>query len=150
MNEFEDLIQSNVFQFVLDKKTTKALFGRNISVTYKDMTVKHRVNEKKENIDLSWIWEVCWMRNRVKKFKISVPSIIKTAMVFPMICGVFFCVPAYALDSDLSYNYKTENQEEFVIVGNPISIFRERYQIISGTYTMYRRRQFMIQSMVPM
>ena len=32
---------------VLDKKTTKALFGRNISVTYKDMTVKHRVNEKK-------------------------------------------------------------------------------------------------------
>ena len=57
------------------------------------------------------------MRNRVKKFKISVPSIIKTAMVFPMICGVFFCVPAYALDSDLSYNYKTENQEEFVIVG---------------------------------
>ena len=28
------------------------------------------------------------MRNRVKKFKISVPSIIKTAMVFPMICGV--------------------------------------------------------------
>lgn len=47
LNEFEDLIQSNVFQFVLDKKTTKALFGRNISVTYKDMTVKHRVNEKK-------------------------------------------------------------------------------------------------------
>ncbi len=66
---------------------------------------------------MNWIWEVCWMRNRVKKFKISVPSIIKTAMVFPMICGVFFCVPAYALDSDLSYNYKTENQEEFVIVG---------------------------------
>ena len=47
LNEFEDLIQSNVFQFVLDKKITKALFGRNISVTYKDMTVKHRVNEKK-------------------------------------------------------------------------------------------------------
>ena len=47
LNEFEDLIQSNIFQFVLDKKTTKALFGRNISVTYKDMTVKHRVNEKK-------------------------------------------------------------------------------------------------------
>ena len=84
------------------------------------------------------------MRNRVKKFKISVPSIIKTAMVFPMICGVFFCVPAYALDSDLSYNYKTENQEEFVIVG------KSNINIISGTYTMYRRRQFMIQSMVPM
>ena len=47
LNEFEDLIQSNVFQFVLDKKITKALFGWNISVTYKDMTVKHRVNEKK-------------------------------------------------------------------------------------------------------
>lgn len=72
---------------------------------------------KKENIDSNWIWEVCWMRNRVKKFKISVPSIIKTVMVFPMICGALFCVPAYALDSDLSYNYKTENQEEFVIVG---------------------------------
>lgn len=46
LNEFDDLIQSNVFRFILDKKTTKVLFGRNISVTYKDMTVKHRVNEK--------------------------------------------------------------------------------------------------------
>ena len=57
------------------------------------------------------------MRKRVEKFKISDPSMIKTVMVFPMICGALFCVPAYALDSDLSYNYKTENQEEFVIVG---------------------------------
>src|SRR5699024_3216160 len=46
LNEFDDLIQSNVFRFILDKKTTKVLFGRNISVTYKDMTVKHRVYEK--------------------------------------------------------------------------------------------------------
>ncbi len=46
LNEFEDLIQSNVFQFVLDKKTTAALFGRNLNITYQDVTVKHRVNEK--------------------------------------------------------------------------------------------------------
>ena len=57
------------------------------------------------------------MRNRVKKFKISVPSIIKNSNGFPYDLRSFFCVPAYALDSDLSYNYKTENQEEFVIVG---------------------------------
>lgn len=44
LNEFEDMIQSNVFQFILDKKTATALFGRNISVTLKDVTVKHRVN----------------------------------------------------------------------------------------------------------
>lgn len=46
LNEFEELIQSNVFQFVLDKKTTAALFGRNLNITYQDVTVKHRVNEK--------------------------------------------------------------------------------------------------------
>ena len=43
LNAFADMIQSNVFQFILDKKTTRALFGRNISVTLKDVTVKHRV-----------------------------------------------------------------------------------------------------------
>ena len=47
LNDFEDMIQSNVFQFILDKKTTSALFGRNINVTYKDVTIKHLVNEKK-------------------------------------------------------------------------------------------------------
>ena len=46
LNEFEELIQSNVFQFVLDRKTTAALFGRNLNITYQDVTVKHRVNEK--------------------------------------------------------------------------------------------------------
>ncbi len=46
LNEFEELIQSNVFQFVLDRKTTAALFGRNLNSTYQDVTVKHRVNEK--------------------------------------------------------------------------------------------------------
>ena len=44
LNEFEDMIQSNSFAFVLDKKTTKELFGKNVSVTLKDITVKHRVN----------------------------------------------------------------------------------------------------------
>ena len=47
LNDFEDMIQSNVFQFILDKKTTSALFGRNINVTYKDVIIKHLVNEKK-------------------------------------------------------------------------------------------------------
>lgn len=47
LNDFEDMIQSNVFQFILDKKTTSELFGRNINVTYKDVTIKHLVNEKK-------------------------------------------------------------------------------------------------------
>ncbi len=46
LNEFDELIQSNVFQFVLDRKTTAALFGRNLNITYQDVTVKHRVNEK--------------------------------------------------------------------------------------------------------
>ncbi len=46
LNEFEELIQSNVFQFVLDRKTTATLFGRNLNITYQDVTVKHRVNEK--------------------------------------------------------------------------------------------------------
>ena len=46
LNEFEDMIQSNVFRFVIDKKTAAALFGRNISVTFKDVTVKHRIEEK--------------------------------------------------------------------------------------------------------
>lgn len=46
LNEFEDMIQSNAFRFILDKKTSKAMFGRNISVTLKDVTVKHRVNER--------------------------------------------------------------------------------------------------------
>ncbi len=32
-------------------------------------------------------------------------------------CSVFCCVPAYALDMDLSYSYKTESKDEFVIVG---------------------------------
>ena len=46
LNEFDDLIQSNGFRFILDKQTTKALFGRNIAVTFKDVTIKHRVNER--------------------------------------------------------------------------------------------------------
>ena len=41
----------------------------------------------------------------------------KTMLLLFFFSTVGFCVPAYALDSDLSYNYKTENQEEFVIVG---------------------------------
>lgn len=46
LNAFEDMVQSNVFRFILDKKTSKAMFGRNISVTLRDVTVKHRVNER--------------------------------------------------------------------------------------------------------
>lgn len=42
---------------------------------------------------------------------------MRTMLLLFLFSTVGFCVPAYALDSDLSYNYKTENQEEFVIVG---------------------------------
>ena len=46
LNEFEDMMQGCEFRLILDRKTAKALFGRNISVTCKDVTVKHRVNER--------------------------------------------------------------------------------------------------------
>ena len=36
------------------------------------------------------------------------------AALFSMLTS---CVPAYALDMDLSYEYKTESKDEFVIVG---------------------------------
>lgn len=59
LNEFDDMIQSNAFQFVLDKRTAKAIFGRNIAVTLKDVTVKHRVNgrngEYKFELDLGGV-----------------------------------------------------------------------------------------------
>ena len=42
---------------------------------------------------------------------------MRTMLLLFLFSTIGFCVPAYALDSDLSYNYKTENQEEFVIVG---------------------------------
>lgn len=38
-------------------------------------------------------------------------------LTFPLLCSMMFCTPAYALDSDLSYDFITENEEEFVIVG---------------------------------
>lgn len=75
---------------------------------------------------------------------------MRTMLLLFLFSTIGFCVPAYALDSDLSYNYKTENQEEFVIVGNPISTSKGRYRIISGIFMMYHRRQSMIQRMVPM
>ena len=46
LNEFEDMAQGEAFRLILDKKTAKALFGRNISVTCRDVTIKHRVNER--------------------------------------------------------------------------------------------------------
>ena len=61
---------------------------------------------KKENIDLNWIWEVCWMRNKMR-----------TMLILFLFSAVGFCVPDYALDSDFSYNYKTEHPEAFVILG---------------------------------
>ena len=41
----------------------------------------------------------------------------KMIALLTSICTVFSCVPAYALDMDLSYSYKTESKDEFVIVG---------------------------------
>lgn len=46
------------------------------------------------------------MRNKKKIFVL--------ASVFSMLTS---CVPAYALEMDLSYSYKTESRDEFVIVG---------------------------------
>ena len=46
LNEFEDMVQGEAFRLILDKKTAKALFGRNISVTCRDVTIMHRVNER--------------------------------------------------------------------------------------------------------
>ena len=43
----------------------------------------------------------------------------KMIALLTSICTVFSCVPAYALDMDLSYSYKTESKDEFVIVGEP-------------------------------
>lgn len=43
LNEFKDMIESNSFTFVIDKSTTNKLFGKNISVTLEDVTVKHMV-----------------------------------------------------------------------------------------------------------
>lgn len=41
----------------------------------------------------------------------------KLIALLTSLCAVFGCVPAYALDMDLSYSYKTESKDEFVIVG---------------------------------
>ena len=72
---------------------------------------------------------------------------MRTMLLLFLFSTIGFCVPAYALDSDLSYNYKTENQEEFVIVGKSNINIQGRYRIISGIFMMYHRRQSMIQSM---
>ena len=45
LNEFEDVIQTNYFSFVLDEASTKKLFGRTIGVTLGDVTTTHRVKE---------------------------------------------------------------------------------------------------------
>ncbi len=45
LNEFEDVIQSTFFSFVLDKSSTRKLFGRNITVTLGDITMTHRVKD---------------------------------------------------------------------------------------------------------
>ena len=37
----------------------------------------------------------------------------KMIALLTSICTVFSCVPAYALDMDLSYSYKTESKDEF-------------------------------------
>ncbi|WP_317854279.1 hypothetical protein [Chakrabartyella piscis] len=51
LNEFEDMIQSHTFRFILDKKVAKELYGRNISITLKDMTVKHMVKKRNQEYE---------------------------------------------------------------------------------------------------
>ncbi len=48
LNQFEDMIQSNEFAFVLNSFTTKKQHGKNITVTLKDISVKHRINKYNE------------------------------------------------------------------------------------------------------
>ena len=45
LNAFGDVVQSRFFAFVLDKATTRKLFGRNVSVTLGDISVKHLVKD---------------------------------------------------------------------------------------------------------
>ena len=45
LNEFGDSVQSRFFSFVLDRASTRRLFGRNIAVTLGDITMTHRVKE---------------------------------------------------------------------------------------------------------
>lgn len=62
LNEFKDIIQSNSFTFVIDKSITNKLFGKNISVTLDDLTVKHMVKGFNEqyrfNLELGGILDV--------------------------------------------------------------------------------------------
>lgn len=44
LNEFEGMVQSPFCSFVLDTATTKRLFGRNITVTLGDITMKTRLS----------------------------------------------------------------------------------------------------------
>ena len=53
------------------------------------------------------------MQNRIKNLE----PIIRIIILLITICIIFFSVPVYALELDLSYSYKTENTEEFVITG---------------------------------
>ena len=47
LNEFADVAQSDFYSFVLDKYTTRKLFGRTVSVTSGDITMKHMVKDFK-------------------------------------------------------------------------------------------------------
>lgn len=53
------------------------------------------------------------MQNRIKNLE----PIIRITILLIIICIIFFSVPVYALELDLSYSYETENTEEFVITG---------------------------------
>ena len=62
LNEFKDVIQSNSFAFVLNQAVTNKLFGRNLSVTLDDVTVKHNIKGYNEqyrfNLELGGILDV--------------------------------------------------------------------------------------------
>lgn len=56
LNAFEEIIQSRDFNFIVDKYSTKRLFGKHIAVTLEDVTVMHMVKghntEYKFNLEL--------------------------------------------------------------------------------------------------
>jgi len=62
LNHFKDIIQSNTFTFILDKVSSKKLFGKNIAITLDDVTVLHMVKgyneEYRFNLELGGILDV--------------------------------------------------------------------------------------------
>ena len=62
LNHFKDVIQSNSFAFVLNKPTSKRLYGKNLAVTLDNVTIMHMIKgyneEYRFNLELGGILDV--------------------------------------------------------------------------------------------